>query len=420
MSWIVTIVVALLSGALGLAVAGYVAAAWANWYHVSNFEGASGYLVVGIGLLGGVAGIVIGVLVSRYLGGPGSAGFLKAGLISLACIASIGGIAAVIGRMGADIAPEQDGQTLTLEVELRFPAGERPDADADWRFELASVEGGRQRAKQEGGVRMDAVREEAGRWIMPAGVYLFTQRGQRVIRLAKGLEGYAAFGMPTTSGPVRAGDAWSEWLPPRQQDGSAWPDSKMSYRYRYQLNAPPKPAPDPRIAEADAFVALRPDDPVEQWIAHMPYSAPFKRVQAVMKVVEARQPEVAQLIRAPDGKLRAAGLRVVVSLEQVQPEIRDAVAAEGEALADALRAFNAMDANDTGFMDTQVALRSRFNEWKTAWWVVIHRFEIDGRTPLQTMRDLAEKRAADTTMGEIVTNAQVLLDEMDKRNKPAN
>ena len=41
---------------------GGVAVLAVDWYHVSGFEGASGYLVVFVGLLGGAAGLLIGVL----------------------------------------------------------------------------------------------------------------------------------------------------------------------------------------------------------------------------------------------------------------------------------------------------------------------------------------------------------------------
>jgi hypothetical protein len=60
MNWLASIVIALLTGALGLVCAGIVASAWARWYHVSNFEGAAGYFVASTALLGGVVGVVLG------------------------------------------------------------------------------------------------------------------------------------------------------------------------------------------------------------------------------------------------------------------------------------------------------------------------------------------------------------------------
>jgi hypothetical protein len=412
MSWLITAIAALLSGALGLVLVGLLANACVTWYHVSGFEGASGYFVVLLALLGGVLGIVIAMIVSRFTDPIGWMGFLRTVGVCLGTVALLTGIATAIAWWRADIPPKEAGNTLSLEVEFRFPSGDLPEPDAAWGIVLGSVESHRQRAKQQGTLRADAARTEGGRWILPTRVFLFTQRGERVVHLLKGDEYVASFGLPPESRANRASDAWSGWLPFAQQDGSPWPEDRMSYRYRIQRNVPPPPEPDPAEVEAAAFAALEQDAPLDAWLAHLNYDSPRERVDAVMGVVEPRQAELAALIASDDPARRSVGVRVVQRLADIEPEVRDAVIAEGKALAEALRAFNSMSAEDPRFMDVQIELRSRFIDWRSAWWSTLHKLGLDGRPLLRTIRDLAAKRAADTTMDEIVINTQVVLDAL--------
>ncbi len=75
MSWPVSLLVSLLAGVAALLAAGLVAAAYAEWYQVSTREGAAGFMVVGVALLGGLAGGVLGLTAARLLA---QAGFWKA------------------------------------------------------------------------------------------------------------------------------------------------------------------------------------------------------------------------------------------------------------------------------------------------------------------------------------------------------
>jgi hypothetical protein len=59
---LVALLTAVLSAALALIGAGLVALGCVRWYAVTSFEGASGYFVVGIALVGGVLGCLIGAI----------------------------------------------------------------------------------------------------------------------------------------------------------------------------------------------------------------------------------------------------------------------------------------------------------------------------------------------------------------------
>ena len=71
MSWLVSILVGLLMAAFGALYAGFMANAAAPWLRISSFEGGSGYFVVMLGLVGLISGLILGIVVSRYAGGPG-------------------------------------------------------------------------------------------------------------------------------------------------------------------------------------------------------------------------------------------------------------------------------------------------------------------------------------------------------------
>jgi hypothetical protein len=91
MTWLATLLVAALVGALGLVASGFIANACVNSYRVSSFEGAAGYFVVVTALLGGIASFVIGIVTSRTMA-PSEPGVLATLGVALAVV---GGLAAL-------------------------------------------------------------------------------------------------------------------------------------------------------------------------------------------------------------------------------------------------------------------------------------------------------------------------------------
>lgn len=107
MSWPLSIFVGLLTGALGLLSAGIVANACATWYRMSNFEGASGYFVVGMALLGGIAGVIAGIVISRIVAAGPAPGFLRGLGISWAFVLIVSGVVAALAWALAGSAGKQ-------------------------------------------------------------------------------------------------------------------------------------------------------------------------------------------------------------------------------------------------------------------------------------------------------------------------
>lgn len=233
MGWLASIVVAVLSGGVGLLAAGLVMSACVGWYRVSHFEGKAGFAVVGVALLGGIAGLIVGLVTARAVSAGGMVGFSKALGISSAIVLAAAGLSAAVARLLADIPPVIDGRELMLDVEIRLPAGASPpppDGKGKSYFHLHSVV--RHVARKSLMGELSEARLADGRWTVPGSVHVFTERGKRSLGIV--LDGQPPFGflVPLPARPKPAHEAWSEWLPRPRPPSPPWPDTNASFRFR--------------------------------------------------------------------------------------------------------------------------------------------------------------------------------------------
>jgi len=122
MSWGLSILAGVLTAAVGAFAAGFTAERHTDWHAMSSFEGSSGYFVVFMGLLGLVAGLALGVLVSRFQPAFGLALATSTGVMVGVCA-----IVAALSRITGEASPTLDGERANLILELRTPAGWQPD-----------------------------------------------------------------------------------------------------------------------------------------------------------------------------------------------------------------------------------------------------------------------------------------------------
>jgi hypothetical protein len=246
MNWVVSILSAVIAAMVGSLLAGFVANACVTWYQIPSREGASGYFVVFIGLLGGIAGFAVGLTVSRFIAWNYGSNFGRELGGALGAVLLIAGVSALLCRVFADVPPKIGGRELTIEVEFRFPntySSEKPPAvEDDWQFLFASLSGNVRRTYREGTVKVHDARFEDGHWIVPASAPLFTERGRRSVTLAQRESTEAVgFVLPLPARPGPEFEHWSEWLPRHLPGGSPWPADKMSCRFRVQM-VPAQPA----------------------------------------------------------------------------------------------------------------------------------------------------------------------------------
>jgi hypothetical protein len=237
MTWPGSILVAVLTAAIACVLAGLLAMLCVEWYRISSFEGKSGYYVVGIALVGLVAGLIIGLVASRIIAATLHPSFLKALGASLLTVIAIVGVIGGIARLMADVPPKINGEELLVAVELRWPASqvESPAKDGvSHRLRLRALAGNVARADKEGPLWMEDAHLVDGRWVVPGAVELFTSRGKRMLEVDPPLvpaPAPSAFLLPLPGYPGSKQLEWSEWMPRARPGAPPLPDG-LTLRFK--------------------------------------------------------------------------------------------------------------------------------------------------------------------------------------------
>ncbi|MCC7519607.1 MAG: hypothetical protein IT578_10530 [Verrucomicrobiae bacterium] len=413
MSWSLSFLVAFLTGVLGLFVSGLVTAALNTWLNVSTREGADSYLMIAMAIIGGFVGFLLGLTVSRVVAGMTEPGFLKALGISGGVVLALGGLALLVGWLSADFAPKLDGKNLELALEVRCPKGFTLPKELDEYGAYAAVRiPGSRRYQPQGKLDLAHPRSEDGRMIVTARVPLQTSSANKVMTVRFSKETDLIFWLPQRRHPNRGDLEWSPWVDSGWAVGTPEPpkEKRFNLRYKALIVEPPPPEPSPADARAKEFAALPPDAPLEQWLPFLFEEPNAERTKVVIEHINAQQGDLARLLRSKDGPMREWAFAAVKYAEQPAPEVKGAVLAEGRDIAEGIRRANALAAEDPQFIDALLDLRTRFNHWKDAWWLLSKRLGVDGRPPVQEIYDLATARARGTAMDEIADNARAILD----------
>ncbi|MBL0170295.1 MAG: hypothetical protein IPP90_06105 [Gemmatimonadaceae bacterium] len=234
MTWILSLVVAALSAATGLVLAGFIASLATSWYRISSFEGGAGYFVIVIAIGGALVGGVVGLVVARAVAAGTNPGFLKAMGLALGAVTLIAVTIGGVARMRADVAPEADGDGLLMAVEFRWPAADTVSpasyAGAGW-TRLGTSEGRVTRKSEDGPLFVDLARYEDGHWVVPGAARLFTTRGDRVLDVGIGEKRFGGFLLSSKGNSNAPDTAWSAWFPHAKPGAPPLPD-QFSYRFR--------------------------------------------------------------------------------------------------------------------------------------------------------------------------------------------
>lgn len=114
MSWLQSIVIALLTGVLGLFCGGLVMAGCVRWHNVSSFEGKSGFAIIFVALFGAVAGVVIGLVVARLVAAAEAPTFLRGLGMATGVVVGISVVAAGLGWLSGDHSSKSDTQAADV------------------------------------------------------------------------------------------------------------------------------------------------------------------------------------------------------------------------------------------------------------------------------------------------------------------
>lgn len=235
MTWLATVFIGLLTGALGLLVSGFIASLAIDWYRISSFEGGSGYFMVIIALLGGAAGGVIGLVAARAIAGSANPGFLKALAVACGIVLVLGTSIGGVARLLADVSPRIDGETLFVMAELRWPAADTTDPASYPGLGFTRFSTGTRghvvRKSETGPLFVDQARREDGRWIVTGVAPIFTERGDRILDLGIGDKTLGGFIIPLAARPGAKDREWSAWMPRARPGAPPLPDM-FTVRYR--------------------------------------------------------------------------------------------------------------------------------------------------------------------------------------------
>lgn len=229
-----------LAGAAGGAVAGgLLAMLFAKVTNASSREGAVGYFVVAVGVLGAIAGLAVGVfLFARSAPAGEGARFAGSALVGLLVLAAGAALAAWAWASSREV-PAKYGETLaSLELELRLKKADAlPGAPSTW----LDVEVQTATTRPAGTVLNDRVREEDGRLVVPVIQNPLYRSSRRVVVVRVGDRHAEVFTPPWKAKPdPKAG--WSPWLGPgrverlrAEGDAAPAPQGVLELRYRLRL-----------------------------------------------------------------------------------------------------------------------------------------------------------------------------------------
>lgn len=234
MSWWRSMVVALMTSIVGAFLSGFIAALSVEWYQISSFEGASGYFVVGMGLVGAMVGGVVGLVMSRIVAARPHPSFGRAVAYSKATMIALVIVVGGIARLQADVPPTIGGEALLLAVEVRWPKSQTTSPVTDsshWSLRLSASSGRTVRVSKNGPMWKSDARFEGGHWIVPGAVEVFTSRGDRILDVEPSGTIKNGFIVPLPSYPGKTQLEWSEWMPHARDGDAALPDG-FTYRFR--------------------------------------------------------------------------------------------------------------------------------------------------------------------------------------------
>jgi len=402
MTWLLSLLIGLGTAVLGLFGAGFVASLCVRWYRISSFEGGSGYYIVFLALLGGVVGLIVGIIASRYVEVPEGPVFLKGLGVALGSMTSLLAVVTVLAWLFADIPPKIDGRPLELAIEVRAPEGFTwPSSTEENRGVYATLV--RPHRSAHGLLQVEQAQLIDGRLHVTATVPVDSSRSNNQLSIALDKERTVFFLLPLRGRPSRMDTEWSGWInaTSRANELEPVPEKQFQVRYRVQIIPVPDPGPSFEQVEAEraaaaqaAFQSIAPDAPLLDWMNYTRHETPEAWKKIAVAAIAARPhltAELTEMMQSSDAEMAGRALRLIEDLPQPQPELIAPVSETGRAIAGLIRNFNATSVQQDPSYLGAAEVSLRFSSWMVA------------------VRTLREKSGADFTpeLREILELARV-------------
>ena len=401
MSWLATAGIGILNAIIGIFGVGTLGALCVDWFRISGREGGSAYFVIFLGLLGGVAGLVLGITGARILGSGTAPGFLKA--LGLICGSTVGLLllATLICWLAADLDTTLRGRAVQLHAEIRCPAGFVIPPDATDEHWYAHIDTRTRRVTSRAALRLDEARKEDGRLIIPMTLPLATSVREKLlyIRLAENVQ---LFIPRFPSKPGNRFFSWSDWQDGGWDPGKPRPEPAQRFNLRFRLQF--KPSADSvteqeekeQTAQTAALAALTPDSSLDESLAFTHYSHAEDQRVAAGAIIAQRASVIAEMsaqILSSDPKIADRALRALAYVKPLPAELAAPVARVGDQVIVELEKFNAADpAADQSYYKGAEYVSALFSGWMEAHRALHELAGADGIPQLQKVHELALQR----------------------------
>ena len=228
--------IALLTAFVGCLLAFLVGDYLTRLAHVPEMEGQRGmtifFLCVPLGIL---AGLVIGVISSILVRRQGVAGFLVAQGWSLLIICGFGGLLVGVPYLLSDKPPKIDGKYLTLDFEVRIPAGiQFPAQMHDYTVSVSLYTDGTQ--TRVAYIAPQSIKKDASGATFSGTIPILSHAASRELFPSIGnVPGGSQFiPLELPSSPLKENEVWSDWkFATQHTDLSPVPEpERFAARYR--------------------------------------------------------------------------------------------------------------------------------------------------------------------------------------------
>ena len=231
---------ALLGMVAGFTVAATLAYLGAIVFQVSSREGAAGYLILGVGLLGAIAGLVAGLVWYARTAPQGHMlGHFGQGVIGVVVLVALIGAGLWAWLETREVPVRYNGDTMaSLRLEFRLPkAMAEPGPAREWLSVEVTTSGTRPEAQ----VLQDAVRVEGEHLVIPAiqGPLIRSANRLVVARVGRGPAAQDEIFSPPMPRKPDPAAGWSEWAGPvrvQPRNEARGPSAaRLEMRWRIEL-----------------------------------------------------------------------------------------------------------------------------------------------------------------------------------------
>jgi hypothetical protein len=410
MNWLGTIGIGFLTAIIGLFGVGSLGALCVDWYRISGREAGSAYFVILLGLLGGLAGLAIGIIGARIVSAGGGPSFLKALGVTTGSVVGLLMIATFICWLAADLDTTIGGKPVQLHAELRCPPGfVIPDeaTDADW---YAHIDTRTRRHTSRAALRPEEARRENGRLVIPMTLPLSTSVREKLLYIH--LAGNVQLFVPAFSSKLgKQFFLWSDWQDGGWEPGKPRPEPAERFNLRFRLNVVQPPDSSAEIgakkvaAECAALEGLTTDSPLGDLLkcTHCAHTEDCRRAAGALL---ARRPRLitemsAQMISS-DREAAINALRAVAYIRPLPPGLAKPVSLLGERVIAEIETFNAAHtAAVQSYYNGADSASSLFSAWHEAHRALHEVAGVDGIPQLEKIRDLSLRRGDSHVMKDI-------------------